>query len=80
MLCASRRDRIRKFGEPGLAHEVDVLDLDVAGGAARRVQQDVDAAAVAIADFAGKLVIARKTRDEARGDRRGNRAIGVCRY
>jgi hypothetical protein len=34
------------------------LIFDVARGAARCVQQNVDAAAVAIADFAGKRVVA----------------------
>ncbi len=48
--CAAGRNGVRELGNPKLAHQMDVLDLDIAGRLSRIFQQKIDPRALAVDD------------------------------
>eukprot|EP01136_Pigoraptor_vietnamica_P026751 Opistho-1_new@82136 len=80
MARAASGDAVGKLGEAGGAAEVDVLDLDVGGRTVVVLQHEVDAARLAVADFAAEAVVAGEFGDGTGGDRSGEhrvRPVGV---
>ena len=62
MLRAPGGDRVWKLGETGLTHQMDVLDLDIAGRLALALEQNVDPAVLAVFHFRALVFIARELR------------------
>src|SRR5207302_2916995 len=71
--------RIGKFRQPWLAHEVHVLDLDVARRPRQALEQEIDAGILAVPHLAAEQGIAAELGDGARGDRLGCQRVGVRR-
>jgi hypothetical protein len=69
--------RHREIRQDGLAHEVHVLDLDIAGRAFRIFEQQVDARIPAVFHLAPRRWIAGKLRDRSGRDRLGDDAIAM---
>ena len=63
VLRAPGRDRIGKLGKARLAHQVHVLDLDIAGRFAVALEQDVDPAVLAVFHLRALALIAGKLGD-----------------
>src|SRR5690606_29175226 len=75
MLRAPLRDAVRELRQPGLAHHVDVLDLDVAAALGSAVEQNVDAAVLAVFHFAPQLRVATQVFNDASLNSLGNQRI-----
>src|SRR5215475_16231089 len=77
MLGTTLGDGVGEFGETGRAHQMDVLDLDIARRARRMFQQKINARTVAVLHLAANRGISRKLRDRARHDRFGGERVGM---
>ena len=72
VLDAALRDRIGELGQPMPARQMHVLDLDVAQPLFGALEQEVDAAVVAVFHLAAQARIARKRLDAPGLDRLGD--------
>ncbi len=77
MLGAAPGHRIRELCEPRLAHEVDVLDLHIAGRTRRVLEQEIDPGAPAISHLAAQGGIADQFFDPSGRERLGGKRIGI---
>ena len=75
MLGAARRDAVRELGEARLAHEVAVLDLQVAGRLAVLFEQEVDPAVAAVFHLRPDPVVARKGREPSLAQGLGDQEV-----
>ena len=75
MLGAARGHAVGKFGEPRLAHQVDVLDLEIARPPRRVVEQEIDAGVLAVFHLAPDGRIIAQFRDQAGLERFGDQLV-----
>ena len=77
MLHAALRDAVGELGEAGAARQMHVLDLDIARGLARRLEQDVDAAVLAVLYLPPERGEARELRHATGFDGLCNQSVGM---
>ena len=78
MLGAALGDRVGKFGKARPAHQVHVLDLDIAGRPAGRFEQEIDPRGLAVFHLAADGRVAGELRDAPGRDRLGGERIGMA--